>query len=300
MDKIPAAASSAPPASAPAEVYTPTSIKVRRELADAVSHSIEGSAVYTPQRLTSDLLQASPQSFCKGLRLCHEKSLRSKLLAHGITDCDIQEEMPIAQESVELGAEPYKQLPLASERIRKIGAKIAQRCGDSTLSFRKTCEDIEALSALNIIVINEEIAQRSARTDDELEWLLEHEVAHYLNQDLFHETAWLQATDGRVAEEEQDAILDRQSRCDEQFADLGPASKSLRLALAYKTVTSNWVNNLGIGSPSTHPAYWDRAKVAMALEAFHIQHSKENERRMNRLGQPRAKRSLEKEFDAVS
>lgn len=291
-DFLPSLRSITPPA-----VYTPTSVKVRRNFAWAIAKSIKGRATEKTFFSESDtaLVTASPQSFCKQLRAYYEDYHLENLLKHNITDKVLESEIPRAQKSIELGADTFKDEPLASTPIRKIGERLAKKYGNLPLVFHRTEESTEAATIGKLVIMNEDILKKVATEEDEIEWFLEHEIEHYLKGDLLLSALSAQACEDRVEEKEQKRILLWQSRMQEQFADLSAPSREIRLAHAYKNVATKWVKQLGKGVPDEHPSHDSRRLVALALIEFHQQNEKERERRA---AEPTVKRSLLKEFEA--
>jgi hypothetical protein len=282
---------------APPAVYTPTSVKVRRNFAWAIAKSINGRATEKTFFSESDtaLATASPQSFCKQLRAYYEDYHLEKLLKYNITDIELESEIPRAQESIELGADIFKDEPLASTPIRKIGERLAKKYGNLPLVFHRTEESTEAATIGKLVIMNENLLKTIATEEDEIEWFLDHEIEHYLKDDLLQSSLSEQACEDQVQEKEQKGILLWQSRMQEQFADLSGPSREIRLAQAYKNVATKWVKQLGKGTPDEHPSHESRRLVALALIEFHQQHAKERERRT---AEPKVKRSLLKEFEA--
>lgn len=278
-------------------VYTPTSVKVRRNLALAIAKSIKGRATTKTffSEFDTTLATASPQSFCKQLRAYYEDYHRESLLKHKITDKEIESAISLAQASIELGIDKFKEEPPASTPIRQIGERLTKKYGNLPLSFRKTKEELEASTIGRLVMVNEDLLKKTTTEEDEIEWFLEHEIEHYLQDDLLQSILCEQACEDRMTKEKQKELLLWQSRMQEQFADLSAASRDSRLAHAYKNVATKWVMQLGKGISEEHPSYDSRRLVAKALIQFHQQDKKERERLA---AKPSVKRSLMKELDA--
>lgn len=310
-------------------VYTPTSTKVRVNLLKAMTEAIYGPQVSQPfiEDLKNDpeRLQASPNTFGKRCRSTFRALLFDDLEQMGVNEQDVKNQLIPARKSLEKEAADLKKLPASSKEVKAIGKSLAKEVGCQNLVFRKsTTPDDYAYITGNVLVLNEDEVEPAHLTEQELSWLMAHEIEHYVNNDLVeseaHKLAFKKHIDelkSRLSKAPGDKKIaetlkafraasskfkGRELRTDEVFADVGPALRRPDLARGYEKTMKRWIEtreeDSGEEGIQTHPTHEMRLKLAQATRDFHQQHAKEQSRMAAvPLMLKSARRSLVAEFE---
>lgn len=304
-------------------VYTPTSTKVRVNLLKAMVEAIYGRNVAQPfiadLKNDQERLQASPKTFGKRCRSTFRALFIDDLEQMGLNEQDIKSQLIPARKSIEEDAADLKDLPASSKEVRVIGRKLAQEVGCPNLLFRnRTNPEDYAEIVGNVVVLNEEEVNPAHLTEQELSWLIAHEIEHYANDDHKEAMAYFLAfkahaaklkrlsgtqkdEDRKSSKVSSEQLKGHVSRTHEVFADVGPALRRPDLAAGYEKIVKSWIEEEDSDEEDvqTHPSYKARLKLARATRAFHQQHAKEQSRMAaaSPLTLKTAKRSLAAEFD---
>lgn len=270
------------------QVYTPTSIKVRKRTVKSIAEAIYGPNM--PDSLVDEickdpaLMCASPESFTA---LCHQKFKKlifKDLEDAGVSISDMQKKLFAAADGIRASAEDYKHLPAASRQVRAGGKQLlAELQNPVHVSFRKATskkDESYASATGSLVIINENAVGTATISEEQLLWLLAHEIEHISNKDELENDAYKLASKERASKKVKFRdVHSRLSRLQEVFADIGPALRNRRLALGYVKMMEEWCQADGPDTGGdTHPKYGEREDLAHTSVAFLDRHEVEKKR----------------------
>jgi hypothetical protein len=273
-------------------IRTPKGERVRLNIYNLAHDSIQGHDEESDQEnLPPALLEASPLSYCKGLRSLHEKRFERSLAKKGITPEMVKDRDLDAVEFIQEENEKIPTEPLESPLKRECRA-VARVMGVTTPEFKKARLDNPAECRGDLVLIDSDFLCHEAPTPGRRASIVAHELRHRANGEYRRNIALHMACDvaGVTLSPK---FLRKRSRCDEFFADLEMAAHNRIWAQSSRTLTRQNRQAFGDGVPSTHPTFRQReieSELCCDLHEVHAQEKSSNRS---------TKRALLREFEAL-
>lgn len=226
-----------------------------------------GSNKFTEDMITPEMRQASPENLFLSIKQQLYKDLDAHFIAKGIDKATIDRLAPTINKAIEEAVEEYKlHSPLKSPLKQEI-AKVLDEASCSHFLVRHANTEKIAFSLGNLVVVDAQRIQAIAPSPLSREMIYNHELSHAHNND----SAIRMAVEAALKENNKELSPDSKnflSRTQEVIADLGPMSKSHKLAAAGVRVMARMVKASGPGVAAEHPAHSDRFGYSKAMSAI--------------------------------